>query len=172
MRYNSVDEIDTLSFRDATIVRCVFSAKQGVLEFELDGAVVRENNSANELYTDRYASDMQVRFVNPEMEAILLEGHSYYDANDVLIETVPDKPVEPERYDEIMKSFEGKVIFFAGTPKENLKSQKKDSETGSEAQDKKCFQMIIDVEEDSYVVSFYYDKVIAEWEHFMNKVMI
>lgn len=167
MRYNSVDEIDTLSFRDATIVRCVFSARQGVLEFELDGAVVRENNSANELYTDRYASDMQVRFINPEMEAILLEGHSYYDANDVLIETVPDKPVEPERYDEIMKSFEGKVIFFAGTPKENLKSQK----TDSEAQDKKCFQMIIDVEEDSYVVSFYYDKVIAGWEHFMNKVM-
>lgn len=167
MRYNSVDGIDTLSFRDATIVRCVFSAKQGVLEFELDGAVVRENNSANELYTDRYASDMQVRFINPEMEAILLEGHSYYDANDVLIETVPDKPVEPERYDEIMKSFEGKVIFFAGTPKENLKSQK----TASEAQDKKCFQMIIDVEEDSYVVSFYYDKVIAGWEHFMNKVM-
>ena len=167
MRYNSVDEIDTLSFRDATIVRCVFSARQGVLEFELDGAVVRENNSANELYTDRYASDMQVRFINSEMEAILLEGHSYYDANDVLIETVPDKPVEPERYDEIMKSFEGKVIFFAGTPKENLKSQK----TDSEAQDKKCFQMIIDVEEDSYVVSFYYDKVIAEWEHFMNKVM-
>ena len=48
MRYNSVDEIDTMSFRDATIVRCVFSAKQGVLEFELDGAMVRENNSAYE----------------------------------------------------------------------------------------------------------------------------
>ncbi len=44
MKYNSVDEIDTISFRDAAIVRCVFSAKQGILEFELDGAMVRENN--------------------------------------------------------------------------------------------------------------------------------
>ena len=92
MKYNSVDEIDTISFRDAAIVRCVFSAKQGILEFELDGAMVRENNSANELFSDRYVRDMQVRFVNPEVEAILLEGHKYYDANDVLVETVPDRP--------------------------------------------------------------------------------
>ena len=137
MKYNSVDEIDTISFRDAAIVRCVFSAKQGILEFELDGAMVRENNSANELFSDRYVRDMQVRFVNPEVEAILLEGHKYYDANDVLVETVPDRPVDESRYDEVMK----------------------------------CFQMIIDVEEESYVLSFYYDKVIAQWEHFMNKVM-
>ena len=101
---------------------------------------------------------MQVRFVNPEVEAILLEGHKYYDANDVLVETVPDRPVDESRYDEVMKSFEGKVIFFAATPRE------KSSEI-------KCFQMIIDVEEESYVLSFYYDKVIAQWEHFMNKVM-
>ncbi len=160
MKYNSVDEIDTMSFRDATIVRCVFSAKQGVLEFELDGAMVRENNSANELYSDRYVSDMQVRFINPDVEALLLEGHKYYDANDVLVESVPDKPVDGSDYDEIMKSFEGRVIFFAGTPKEK---------TG--ISDRKCFQMIIDVEEESYVLSFYYDKVIAQWEHFMNKVM-
>ena len=68
MKYNSVDEIDTISFRDAAIVRCVFSAKQGILEFELDGAMVRENNSANELFSDRYVRDMQVRFVNPEVD--------------------------------------------------------------------------------------------------------
>ena len=52
MKYNSVDEIDTISFRDAAIGRCVFSAKQGILEVELDGAMVRENNSANELFSD------------------------------------------------------------------------------------------------------------------------
>lgn len=160
MRYNSVDEIDTMSFRDATIVRCVFSAKQGVLEFELDGAMVRENNSANELYSDRYVSDMQVRFINPGVEALLLEEHKYYDANDVLVESVPDKPIDESDYDDVMKKFEGRVIFFAGTPKEK-----------KETSDRKCFQMIVDVDEDSYVLSFYYDKVIAQWEHFMNKVM-
>ena len=162
MKYSSVDEIDTLSFRDATIVRCVFSAKQGILELELDGAVVRENNSANELYTDRYVSDMQVRFIETDVEAVLLEGHKYYDANDVLVETVPDTIIEKERYDDIVKSFEGRVIFYAGTPKDKVDT----------ASDRKCFQMIVDVEEDSYVMSFYYDKVVAQWEHFMNKAVL
>ena len=107
MKYKSVDEIETLSFRDATLIRCIYSEKQGILEFEFDGAVVREDNSANELYTDRYASDMQVRFTEPEIEALLLEGHKYYDANDVLQESVPDKPVDRADYEDVLKSFEG-----------------------------------------------------------------
>lgn len=41
MKYKSVDEIDTFSFRDATITRCNYSEKQGILVFELDGAIVR-----------------------------------------------------------------------------------------------------------------------------------
>lgn len=164
MRYKSVDEIETLSFREASIVKCIYSDKQAMLEFELDGAVVREDNSANDLYTDRYVSDMQVRFVEPEIEALMLEGHSYYDANDVLQETVPDTPVDREHYEEKLKSFEGCVIFYAGQPKDGAADPER-------CAGRKCFQMIIDVEEESYVLSFYYTKVIAQWEHFMNKVM-
>ena len=159
MKYKSVDEIDTFSFRDATITRCNYSEKQGILVFELDGAIVRENNSANELYTDRYVSDMQIRFVEPEIEALLLEGHSYYDANDVLLEKVPDEPVDSSDYDKVLAGFAGSPIFFAGQPKDSI------TDDG-----RKCFQLIVDVEEESYVFSFYYDKVVAEWEHFMNKV--
>lgn len=162
MKYKSVNEIDTMSFRDSSVVRCIYSAKQGVLEFELNGVVVRENNSANELYTDRYVSDMQIRFTDPEIEALLLEGHSYYDANDVLLEKVPDTPVPVDEYEDKMKTFEGNVIFYAGEPRDNA---------AEGHGDRKCFQMIVDVEEDSYVLSVYYDKVIAQWEHFMNKVM-
>lgn len=159
MKYKSVDEIDTFSFRDATITRCNYSEKQGILVFELDGAIVRENNSANELYTDRYVSDMQIRFVEPEIEALLLEGHSYYDANDVLLEKVPDEPVDSSDYDKVLAGFAGSPIFFAGQTKDSIKDD-----------GRKCFQLIVDVEEESYVFSFYYDKVVAEWEHFMNKV--
>ena len=153
MKYNSVDEIDTISFRDAAIVRCVFSAKQGILEFELDGAMVRENNSANELFSDRYVRDMQVRFVNPEVEAILLEGHKYYDANDNLVEEVPDQELAEDEYEKIFGKFKENYIFYGGKPEA----------------DKKGYQMIVDVDEDSYIVSFYYDKVIAGWNHFLNK---
>ncbi len=165
MKYKSVDEIETLSLRDATIVRCIYSGRQGILEFELDGAVVRENNSANELYTDRYVSDMQIRFIEPDIEAVLLEGHKYYDANDVLQESVPDTPVEPENYETVFKNFGNCVIFYAGQPK----SGDVDPDIQNRYAGKKCFQMIVDVEEDSYVLSFYYSSVDAQWEHFLNK---
>ena len=89
MKYKSVDEIETLSFRDATLIRCIYSEKQGILEFEFDGAVVREDNSANELYTDRYASDMQVRFT--EIETIGTDA--------ILVHTaVPKAPAAPHGF--------------------------------------------------------------------------
>ena len=61
------------------------------LELYVEGAVVKDNNSQNEYYTDKYADQMEIRFKNPVIEAVLLEGHKYYDANDNLVEEVPDQ---------------------------------------------------------------------------------
>ena len=158
MKYNSVDEIDTISFRDAAIVRCVFSAKQGILEFELDGAMVRENNSANELFSDRYVRDMQVRFVNPEVEAILLEGHKYYDANDVLQSEVPDYELSVAETTDFPKTCEGAYLF----------EMKRDADgyvLGIE---------FVDPEDqtvgDSYQVYVTGTQVAMLWEQYMNRV--
>uniref|UniRef100_UPI004026B620 hypothetical protein n=1 Tax=Coprococcus sp. TaxID=2049024 RepID=UPI004026B620 len=123
------------------------------LELYVEGAVVKDNNSQNEYYTDKYADQMEIRFKNPVIEAVLLEGHKYYDANDNLIEEVPDQKLAEDEYEKIFGKFKENYIFYGGKP-----------ET-----DKKCYQMIVDVDEDSYIVSFYYDKVIAGWNHFLNK---
>lgn len=50
------------------------------MELYVEGAVVKDNNSQNEYYTDKYADQMEIRFKNPVIEAVLLEGHKYYDA--------------------------------------------------------------------------------------------
>lgn len=123
------------------------------LELYVEGAVVKDNNSQNEYYTDKYADQMEIRFKNPVIEAVLLEGHKYYDANDNLVEEVPDQKLAEDEYEKIFGKFKENYIFYGGKP-----------ET-----DKKCYQMIVDVDEDSYIVSFYYDKVIAGWNHFLNK---
>lgn len=123
------------------------------LELYVEGAVVKDNNSQNEYYTDKYADQMEIRFKNPVIEAVLLEGHKYYDANDNLVEEVPDQKLVEDEYEKIFGKFKENYIFYGGKP-----------ET-----DKKCYQMIVDVDEDSYIVSFYYDKVIAGWNHFLNK---
>ena len=64
------------------------------------------------------------------------------------LEDVPE-----DEYEKIFGKFKENYIFYGGKPEA----------------DKKCYQMIVDVDEDSYIVSFYYDKVIAGWNHFLNK---
>ncbi len=123
------------------------------LELYVEGAVVKDNNSQNEYYTDKYSDQMEIRFKNPVIEAVLLEGHKYYDANDNLVEEVPDQELAEDEYEKIFGKFKENYIFYGGKPEA----------------DKKCYQMIVDVDEDSYIVSFYYDKVIAGWNHFLNK---
>lgn len=153
MGYKSVDEINTISLKDALITEIHLTGEKDCLEFVVRGAVVRDNNSQNDCYTDKYSDDMTVRFQKPVIEAVLLEGHKYYDANDRLVEEVPDKPVKETDYEKTLKSFKDKYIFYGGTPDG----------------DKKRYQMIIDFDDDSYVLSFTYERVTAFWERFLNK---
>lgn len=189
MKFKSTNEIETIQLRDAQIkemklvgvgevetdgeaaesvekvkaddaagsVRDAEASLKGLrarwLEFYVEGAVVKDNNSQNEYYTDKYADQMEIRFKNPVIEAVLLEGHKYYDANDNLVEEVPDQKLAEDEYEKIFGKFKENYIFYGG----KLEA------------DKKCYQMIVDVDEDSYIVSFYYDKVIAGWNHFLNK---
>jgi hypothetical protein len=164
MKYKSIDEIDTMEFSDATVVDMSFNRQRDVLELELVGVIVRENNQANDTYSERYASNMKFTFEDVDIEALLLEGHTYYDANENFVEKVPDVVIPDKQYESIFAAFKECPVFFAGEPKEKMESV-----------DKKCFQMIVDVkdendDEESYVLSFYYQKVTAAWEHFMNKV--
>lgn len=158
MKYISTDELGTISLKDAHITEIKLDKDNGKLTMAVEGAVVKDGNSQNDFFADKYTDTMQIRFMNLIIEAILLEGHKYYDANEKLIEEVPDVPVSEHDYEKVINSFRDCYIFYGGIPKENAQDNSKC-----------CYQMIIDVEEDSYVVSLYYDKVIAEWEHFLNK---
>lgn len=104
MKFKSTNEIETIQLRDAQIkemklvgvgevetdgeaagsVGDAEASLKGLrarwLEFYVEGAVVKDNNSQNEYYTDKYADQMEIRFKNPVIEAVLLEGHKYYDA--------------------------------------------------------------------------------------------
>lgn len=188
MKYCIENELNTMDFHDASILEVDWDQKgaaDSVLTFTVTGAIVKADNSQNELYTDRYADTMNLRFTGVAFQAILLEGHKLYDANDKLIEQVPDRPFKPEEYKQVLKRFANSAVFYAGAPKEkivenyvNYSTPKTDGTSQGEAVDyskKECFQMIIDTEEDdnpSYVVSFFYDKVTAEFEHFLNKANI
>lgn len=169
MKYKSINELNRISLTDARIKSFEMSEENNVITLAVEGAVVMAENSQNEYYTDKYTDLMQIRFLGPVIEAILLEGHKYYDANDKLIEQVPDIQINPEEYKKLIKDFEEQYIFYGGIPKERVVQNYVNQDDLKITDGMNCYQMIIDVEDDSYVVSLYYEKAIAEWEHFLNK---
>ena len=121
MKFKSTNEIETIQLRDAQIKEMKLvgagevetdgeaASLKGLrarwLELYVEGAVVKDNNSQNEYYTDKYADQMEIRFKNPVIEAVLLEGHKYYDANDNLVEEVPDQKLAEDEYEKIFGKF-------------------------------------------------------------------
>lgn len=161
--YKCINELEHMSFNDASVedVEIIPGENDAISElvFHISGVIIKADNSCNANYTDSYAGDMELRFKNLEIEALLQEGHKLYDANDVLIEEVPDKPIACEDYKSVIKSFKGCPVFYGGS----AKTEAVDTE-------KLCYQFIIDKEEESYVISILYDEAIARWEKFLNKV--
>lgn len=156
MKYKSVNELETISFHDAQVQKFEYheNDKEASLFLEMTGAVVKDGNSQNDFYADKYTDIMQVKFQNISLEKVLLEGHKYYDANDKLIEQISDTEIQPQAYQQLFKKFKNSYIFYGGNP----------------SGDQKLYQIIIDVEEESYVISLRYEKVIACWDRFLNKV--
>lgn len=164
LKYKCENELEHISFRDASIVdiEIIPNINNSLFDlvFHISGAIIKDNNSCNEYYTDKYADVLNLRFKGAEIEALLLEGHKLYDANDILVEDIPDEPIAFDNYKSVIKSFNGCEIFYGGSPeKENP------TDAG-----RLCYQFIIDKEDDSYVISLLYDKAIAEWDKFLNKV--
>lgn len=155
MKFKSVNELATISFRDALIQKFEYddNNEEPCLVLELTGAVVKDGNSQNDFYADKYTDIMQVKFQKVLLEKVLLEGHKYYDANDNLIEQIPDTEIESQEYQDLFKKFPNSYIFYGGNP---------DGE-------KNLYQVIIDVNEDSYIISFRYERAVAYWDRFLNK---
>lgn len=155
MKYKSVNELATISFRDALIQKFEYddNNEEPCLVLELTGAVVKDGNSQNDFYADKYTDIMQVKFQKVLLEKVLLEGHKYYDANDNLIEQIPDTEIESQEYQDLFKKFPNSYIFYGGNS---------DGE-------KNLYQVIVDVNEDSYIISFRYERAVAYWDRFLNK---
>lgn len=157
MKYKCVNELDKFIFRDAEVKKCEYCPE--LLKLEAAGVAAKYDNSCNETLTDRYIDATTVRFKNPLITKFFLEGAKYYDANGVLEKEVPDQDIPVEEYEKTFRILNGGSIFVL-TPKKAVR------------EGKLCCEAAVDVgEEDTYWFEIEFDKVVAEWNNFLNKVM-
>lgn len=163
MKYRCVDHLDKFYFRDARMQKCGY--RDGQMTWTLTGAVARYNLPVNETMTDRYIDTAQIRFKGAAITKFFLEGARYYDANDVLQREIPDTDIPEEDYEKIFKLFTNSVIFWV---------KEKEPSAGGNC----CCEVGIDVTDaetedtSTYWMEIEYEKVVTEWEHFLNKAMV
>ncbi|MCI8992785.1 MAG: hypothetical protein HFG80_08725 [Eubacterium sp.] len=152
MNYKSVNELNKFTFQDAQLMN--LSIENDTVTFELEAVIVKATNSANEMMCDSYAGTMALRFVRAEISQLFLEGYRYYDADNVLQKTVPDTPIPLEDYRETFRKLKRGYLYEPEKTGENTYMIGVDLEEG----------------EDTYWFTLKFERVIAEWDRYMNKV--
>lgn len=159
MKFKVVDQLDKFEFRDVQLSAC--ELKDDVLRMTMAGAVAKYNNPCNERFQDWYILEAYVRFDQAVITNCYKEGLKYYDANNVLIEDIPDTQIDQADYPAALKTVKDGVLFVL------LEKEPIDG--------RRCLEVAIDVGDedccDTYWIEFTCDRVIIEWDRYANKVM-
>ncbi len=155
MKFKCVDELDKFSFSESEVRSC--SSSTEYFKLELDGVIAKYNNPCNQRYQDFFIATTQVRFAYPQITKVFLEGRRIFDANDVLLEEIPDVEIMPEQYEEIFRKLKGGIVFML--------QEQVDAAAGT-----RSFELAVDVGDDTYWIQTDFEKSIAEWDRFVAKV--
>lgn len=161
MGFQSVNEIEQFNFDDCQVFNIEISENN--ISMELEALIVRRNNSQNTNYTESYAGTTTVRFQTGKLLKVMKDGYKYYNADEVLINEIPDRELSQEEIGEFIKNSNGAYLYFMDKDKE---------------EDGKFYYTIgiefIDKEEntmaDSYSLSVSFEKAVFNWERYMNRV--
>lgn len=158
MNYKSVDELENFCFQDAQIQGIEY--KEDALCFVLDAVIVKAKNSQNTNFTDSYAGTLTMRLMGANLQKAIKEGYKYYDANDNLIEEIPDTALSVLETDALLKRSAGYYLFDV------VEVEKTQNTTGH-------FLYLFGIDEDdetSYWLQIEFEKSILEWDRYMNRV--
>lgn len=162
MNYKSINEIESFSYKDCRIVE--FKAEKDCITLVLEALIVKKDNSQNTNYTDSYAGTTTVRFIKGKITDGVKDGYKYYDANDVLINEVPDRRLTEEELGKLLKQCEGAYLYFLNKNDDN-KGDMRSYSLGIEFEDESEGTV-----SDSYCLNILFEEAVFEWDRYMNRV--
>ena len=156
MKFEIRDNLKAFAFAESSVEISKFTDE--CWELILHGVIAKYNNPLNSRYEDVFIGETTLQFDNPVIDRFLLEGCKRYDANDVLLEEVPDQELDPLTAPEIFKDMEDGVIFRI-------------FEKDSDREGMHCLEMAVDANEaDTYWLDLYFTGSYVGWERFVGPV--
>ena len=157
MKFKAVDEINHFSFQDCQVVEAEVSSEG--IRFQVEALIVRPENSQNTNFTESYAGTTEIRFVGGKITSGVKDGFKYYNADDVLIQEIPDTDLSKDEVSALLKKIEGAYLY-------EVKDEDDEYILALEFVDESDFNTA----SDSYTLKVKAEKVIVEWDFYMNRV--
>ena len=101
--FKSIDETDRFSYEDCVLTG-IDSAEDGLI-FDVEALIVKENNSQNTNFTESYAGPAKIKFVDGNIIKLIKVGFKYYNADGLLIKSVPDEFLAESEWSALLKTF-------------------------------------------------------------------
>ncbi|MCR5736331.1 MAG: hypothetical protein K6G64_01615 [Eubacterium sp.] len=157
MKFKAVDEINHFSFQDCQVVEAEVSLEG--IRFQVEALIVRPENSQNTNFTESYAGTTEIRFIGGTITSGVKDGFKYYNADDVLIKEIPDTVLSEDEVSALLKKIEGAYLY-------EVKDEENEYILALEFVDESDFNTA----SDSYTLKVKAEKVIVEWDFYMNRV--
>lgn len=160
--FKSVDELNKFEFDDC--IMSSFEIEENEICMELDSLIVASNNSQNTNFTRSYADTARFVLKNAVITGITLAGYKVYDANDQLLEEVPDKEVPEGEWKEVVKLFKDAYLYRV------LEDVDGDDRKIDLEIEFPTHEAVADLRDDSYIVHVVAKGSIITWERYLNRV--
>lgn len=158
--FNAINEVDNFRYDDCRIIRRKNTESDIVMEVE--ALIVRSGNSQNSNYTESYADVTQICFEKGSVVKGIKDGLKRYDANEKLIEEVPDKELTEESLNEVWNNLGG--LYLQGI------EQIKNSDEYVLFIEKANEDRYDTLPSDTYQIKICCDRVSISWERYLNRV--
>lgn len=161
MSFKSINEIEQFRFDDCII--CNMESTGSEVRLTVEALIVKPRNSQNTNFTESYAGTTNIIFENAKVESGVKDGYKYYNADEVLINEVPDTPLSVKEIKDLISTTEGAYLY-------DIEKQK---EEDGKYFYSLCIEFVDETENtmaDSYRILISFEKAIFKWEHYMNRV--
>ncbi|MCR5418367.1 MAG: hypothetical protein K6E84_05570 [Lachnospiraceae bacterium] len=105
----SKNEADHFSYEDSIIKEAVITEDQ--VSLQVDALIVEPKNSQNTNFQRSYADTATVLFEKGKMLKGIKEGYRRYDANDKLLEEIPDRELDQEQLNGLLAGLAGQYLY-------------------------------------------------------------
>ncbi len=159
--FQSKNEIGQFSFADARILSSRLDEHTWTLETE--ALIVLPGNSQNTNYTKSYADTASILFTGAVVEKAVKEGFRRYDADDRLLEEVPDKELSQQEIKKLLSELPEKYLY-------DVQCVEEENDRFAVLGIEYPTEDLTGADAESYQIRIRYKDVTVTWERYLNRV--